>query len=312
MSQVRNTRPSGGSAEASTAAARGSNEPSAEHPVPIATLVPNLDAIGELSQVRDRFAAAVGAYRAAILGPKHISEESRVKRAFEFFTLFAERFVKLANQKRPFGLGGPGEGSYSASQVAMEVGTFSELLKQMGFGSIKDAASGKDGVTCAFELLNSHNMDEFDGAAAKLDMRPNYVQGATTTSQRTREPMPRLNGDGSAPKTFTELGESPPELDGKIAQQRISGQLPVALQPLTPPREEPPPPPPPPETPTSSSGGNTEKGLGPRLFWNILHRFRPEKKEDTAVEKGRWDRLAFAALLLLGFLVAVVVIVVNL
>jgi hypothetical protein len=50
-----------------------------------------------------------------------------------------------------------------------------------------------------------------------------------------------------------------------------------------------------------------ERRLGPRMMWNVLHRFR-SAPEDSAVEQEKWDRAAFgAALALVGLGLAAMV-----
>jgi len=57
--------------------------------------------------------------------------------------------------------------------------------------------------------------------------------------------------------------------------------------------------------------GRTNKRLGSNMFWNILHRYR-KSGADSALEKAKWDRMTFGALLLLIFVTVVAIILVTL
>ncbi len=55
----------------------------------------------------------------------------------------------------------------------------------------------------------------------------------------------------------------------------------------------------------------TSKRLGPNMLFNWLHRFR-SKPGETALDKAKWDRLSFGALMFLIFVTLVVIVLVAL
>jgi hypothetical protein len=57
--------------------------------------------------------------------------------------------------------------------------------------------------------------------------------------------------------------------------------------------------------------GEMGRRLGSNQLWNVLHQFRAQG-EDSAVEKEKFDQLAFGAILLLGLLMLMVIALVAL
>jgi hypothetical protein len=123
------------------------------------------------------------------------------------------------------------------------------------------------------------------------------------------------------PKVKTDLGESRPELDNRVEHERTFGNpslmraIPVTFEALPavvlPQVAEEQAPLMPEGLDASIRGRLTNLRLGPRMLWNVLHKFRREGA-DSAVEQSHWDKIVFAALAMLLLVVLLVIALVAL
>ncbi|RKH50993.1 hypothetical protein D7W81_40785, partial [Corallococcus aberystwythensis] len=57
----------------------------------------------------------------------------------------------------------------------------------------------------------------------------------------------------------------------------------------------------------------SDRRLGGRMFWNVLHSFRDVPEEETAVSQAQWDRMVFGAVLaMVGLALAAIALVSSL
>ncbi|MFP2929552.1 Immediate early protein ICP0, partial [Pyxidicoccus sp. 3LG] len=65
------------------------------------------------------------------------------------------------------------------------------------------------------------------------------------------------------------------------------------------------------EDPEALRQRGTNRRLGKRMLWNVLHRFRSDP-EDGALAQAHWDRAAFGAVLALAAIALLVIALVSL
>lgn len=151
----------------------------------------------------------------------------------------------------------------------------------------------------------------------QLEVKP---QETPRKPEEGRVSQPKSQASGAADNTFTQGLEhaSPERADGQGEQPRLNPQAPNAQQQvLVPPQ---------PELPKrqtveeesligkfEESLKKVDKGmrLGSNMLWNALHQLR-KGPGDSAIEKEKWNQLAFAALLAFVGLMLLVILVVSL
>lgn len=230
---------------------------------------PGLEELSGQEELGQRFGSDA-ALLASHLKPSQLPGTERATRLWAFFAAYAEAAASHPPQK---------EGTEA----------FRESLKGQGFAELRDANSGRDGVTQGLWVLAAQTPTEARERIASVRLEPppevlhseaavrkdSAAEGGLAVSARSAE---QLRG-GPAPLGFrTQEAEEDPD-----ARRDSDGQR------------------------RRSSG----KRLGPMMLWNVLHRFRASE-EDGAVAQGQWDRLAFGAMLALVGIALVVLALVSL
>ncbi|WP_426755359.1 Immediate early protein ICP0 [Myxococcus sp. Y35] len=160
---------------------------------------------------------------------------------------------------------------------------FREALEGQGFAELRDAHTGEDGVTRGLWVMEARTPAEARLRAAAVRLEP--------------PPEVRHSEEVAARPAEQALAQAP----GARAAVLLHGPAMPALRP----REEVPQE----EAEDARRPRGTNRRLGPRMLWNVLHRFRSDP-EDGAVAQGRWERVTFGALLaLLGIALAVAALV---
>jgi hypothetical protein len=216
---------------------------------------------------------------------------------------------------------GLGKGGLPHNEVEKQAKSFAELLRAMNFGSMKELFSGKDGVQFAYELLMSGSLEKFQQMLKQKEMVAEQPQQRPHQDPKEAQlPPPEHYHPATMGKEVIvrDLGGPEPERHfefDRMTNQQDRGRL----------------------QPWQTEGGKViisaaerekqelklpwgegiavfgEMGrkLGSNQLWNILHQFRAEG-EDSAVEKEKFDQLAFAAIMLLALLMMIVMALVAL
>ncbi|NOK05837.1 Immediate early protein ICP0 [Myxococcus xanthus] len=153
---------------------------------------------------------------------------------------------------------------------------FREALEGQGFAELRDAHTGEDGVTRGLWVMEARTPAEARTRAAEVRLEP--------------PPEVRHSEEAAARPAEQPLVQAA----GARAATAFHGPVMPALRP----RDE-----------ASSSEDaqqdgdaqrrrGTNRRLGARMLWNVLHRFRAGP-DDGAVAEGQWDRVTFGALLVL-------------
>ncbi|AEI64441.1 hypothetical protein [Corallococcus macrosporus] len=164
---------------------------------------------------------------------------------------------------------------------------FREALEGQGFAELRDTHTGEDGVTRGLWVMEARTPAEARTRAAEVRLEP--------------PPEVRHSEEAAARSAEPPLAQAV----GVHTAATLSG-VPV---PTPSPRDEAPPA----EDDSRDQDGRRERGterrLGARMLWNVLHRFR-SGPEDGAVAQAQWDRLTLGALLaLLGIALGVAALV---
>ncbi|HSP78657.1 MAG TPA: hypothetical protein VLQ93_09020, partial [Myxococcaceae bacterium] len=238
-------------------------------------------------------------YLGADIRPSRLPPSERAERLWSFFLAYAE-----ANAKDPAG----------QTQEGREL--FRKALAEQGFTGLRDANSGRNGVEVALALLEARSPEELRERLASVRIEPGPERLPSEVSLPVEEHLER-------PPTERMHTERPPTermpTERPVAEQQ-TGQVfdhaeqphPVPLQAeaprgvvvpgMVPPgalqaaddgRMEPDGVPAP-----GHSHRGTNKRLGSHMLWNVLHRFR-DSPEFSAVEREKWNQVAFGALLIL-------------
>jgi hypothetical protein len=117
----------------------------------------------------------------------------RAARLWAFFLAYAE-----ANAKDP------------AGQSAAGRERFQEVLTQHGFGALQDAATGRDGVQVALELLEARSPEELQARLAGVHIEPGPELLPSEVSLPVEQPaVPHPEARAEAPEQRTTLPELP-------------------------------------------------------------------------------------------------------
>ncbi|MCP3099828.1 Immediate early protein ICP0 [Myxococcus sp. K15C18031901] len=230
---------------------------------------PGLEQVADPETLGMRFGSDA-ALLAALLKPSQSSSSERATRLWAFFSAYAESAAALPRQKE-------GEAA------------FRDALKGQGFAELRDANTGKDGVTQGLWVLASRTPDEARERAASVRLEPPPEVRHSEAAARSGQV-----GDPSAPGTLRGAeaplrgGPAPLGLSAREAEDAEAGR-----------------------DGDGRRRAGTNRRLGRRMLWNVLHRFRSDP-EDGAVADGQWDRVAFGAMLFLAGIGLVVLALVSL
>lgn len=218
----------------------------------------------------------------AELRPSRMAPSERAERLWSFFLVYAQ-----ANAKDPSG----------QTEAGRE--RFHQLLTEHGFAHLRDAHSGRDGVEVARWLLEARSPQELQARLAELHMEPGPQMLPSEVSipvEQPHTPLPDPLTD--SPSAAFDAAESPHLVPLKAggAQQGVGmlGMVPADLRSAD--GSEVPNPDDIPVAGHARRGSN--RRLGSRMFWNFLHRFR-DSPEFSAVEREKWNQIAFGAILAL-------------
>lgn len=251
------------------------------------------------------------------LRPSQLPPSERTARLWAFFIAYAE-----ANAKDPAG----------QSPAGQEL--FRQELTKGGFGAMRDAVTGRNGVEVALDLLEAQSPEELQAKLADIQMEPMPEMLPSEVSIPV-EHQPAL---AQPPKAETPKAEAPTAETVAAQAQKPEEQLltpsaearpekpteqakatqapldqkeleqPVANLPKNAPPQGPLVPPgmiPPgqaradeltPEEAWKSRERGTNKRLGANMLWNALHGLR-DTPEDSAVLQEQWNQVAFGAII---------------
>lgn len=203
---------------------------------------------------------------------------------------------------------------------------FLKVLQDLGFEQIVDQRTGKDGLQLAQELLKARTPAELK----------NLLHSLSLTAQNFPPASGELlqNGERVAvvpPETLREVSELAVSTRALKVSQNEQAQQPRGeheLSALRAPMPDsrawmaPVPGQPPPqkmfdwrqaaeERSRRRSSGRDGK-LGSGMLWNVLHRFRAPREEESATADSAWDKIAIGAVLVLALTSVLVVALMNL
>ncbi|MBN8230873.1 Immediate early protein ICP0 [Corallococcus macrosporus] len=152
---------------------------------------------------------------------------------------------------------------------------FAQALKDQGFAGLQDAHTGQNGVEAGLWVMDAPTPGEARERADAVRLEP---------------PPDVRHSEQAAPLT---PGLYQP-LPGPFVRRDAQGQ---PLQ-----NDDP------------HDRNRTDRRLGGRMFWNVLHAFRAgEDTEDSAVSQAQWDRMVFGAVLaMVGVALAAIALVSSL
>ncbi|WP_155893444.1 hypothetical protein [Cystobacter fuscus] len=278
-------RPALPASEPGSPAASPTGLPGARGEVSLEELLPDLSGLVGQEALAEHFAENL------LLLPPRQSPASRSLRLWAMFSAYAE-----ANARNPMG------------QTPAGRQAFAETLAANGFAALRDVRTGRDGVEVALELLDAPSLEEFHAQLDQVHMEPGLERLPTEVSlpvaeeRRTPEqPEARKEAAARQPQgqrvseqKEKEVDRSPPAA-GQAGVQAAGTQQPQALAPglLAPrdPRQQW-------EEEKERERRGTNKRLGPRMLWSVLHSLRASP-EDSAVLKEKWSQLAFGAVVCL-------------
>ncbi len=214
-------------------------------------------------------------------------------------------------------LGEAGHAPWTREAQAAVAKRFALLAEGLGFGELKDARTGKTGTEQVFALAMARSVPELKAQLAHLQLEaagpPSSPAPQAPAQLAANAPARRLNAEAAASAGVA--GERKVELER--VQHRSSGvpAPPSALEgPLNVQA---------PERSSRSFDGEgfkdsgyskpgTDRRLGRNTLWNLLHRFRGCAREDSALARDLWDKVAVGALLFLFGLALLAVALVTL
>jgi hypothetical protein len=273
--------------------------PSNQPPVtPLKELLPTFEKAPSLETVAKRFATDMKMLGSQVR-PSQLSVGERALRMWAFFTAYAEAAAQ--SPKTP-------EGKEA----------FRKALTEHGFGQLRDAKTGKDGVETAMALLEAESPEQLEELAQQVDIQPGpemkkEAARAPTqelpkapeqprreqkdsqfeaTSERRPNNKEQAGRERLAPEAESKSAarsENSKDMQGLVQQGPQRKQFEDELERLKKDRK------------------GTDKKLGSQMLWNVLHKFRDEP-EMGAVEREKWDQVAFAALMAfvgIGLIVAI-------
>ncbi|MFB1485283.1 Immediate early protein ICP0 [Corallococcus sp. RDP092CA] len=151
---------------------------------------------------------------------------------------------------------------------------FEQALKDQGFAGLQDAHTGQNGVEAGMWVMDAPTPEETRERADAVRLEP---------------PPDVRHSEQAAPLT---PGLYQP-LPGPFVRRDAQGN---ALQ-----NDDP------------RDRDRTDRRLGARMLWNVLHAFRAGPEEETAVSQAQWDRMVFGAVLaMVGLALAAIALVSSL
>ncbi|MBZ4332350.1 Immediate early protein ICP0 [Corallococcus sp. AS-1-12] len=152
---------------------------------------------------------------------------------------------------------------------------FEQALKDQGFAQLQDAHTGQNGVAAGMWVMDAPTPEEARERADAVQLEP---------------PPDVRHSEQAAPLTPGLYQHLPGPFVRRDAQGRPLQN----------------------DDPRDRQG--TDRRLGARMFWNVLHAFRAgEDTEDSAVTQAQWDRMVFGAVLaMVGLALAAVALVSSL
>jgi len=280
--------------------------------LPVKELIPRgLEKLPNQEGVAKRFATDVALLHQQ-LRPSELPSTDRALRLWAFFTAYAE--AATAGRATPEGLA-----------------AFEQVLQEQGFGHFLDARTGHTGVQAGMWVLQASAPEVARQRAETVQLVPPRdvapegpaapAQAATPQAASTeRSAVPRALQD-SAFVAAEQLGRPAEERHSAEGQreatplERIPGRPDtfrvntLAAEAARPNVQTSPAEAGRAEAQDASRRGGRPGRLGANMLFNVLHRFRGEGA-DSAVEKEKWDRMTFGAVLLLvGVTLAAVLLV---
>jgi hypothetical protein len=166
---------------------------------------------------------------------------------------------------------------------------FKEALESQGFAELRDAHTQENGVDRGLWVLNARSPDEARERAASVRL----------------EPPPDVRHSEAASRQDTPAADQATALpSGARASEALRGMhVPIALEAREANVEA--------EDPEEVRNRKTNRRLGKRMLWNVLHGFRSDP-EDGAVAEANWDRATFGAMLALAAIALMVAALVSL
>jgi hypothetical protein len=265
-------------------------------------LLPDFDGPLGLEEIAKRFAADL-AKLGGQLRPSQLSPGERALRMWAFYLAYADAAAAADPRSR--------------TREAVE--TFRKALQEHGFAGLRDARTGRDGVQVAMGLLlQARSPEELRQLASKVQLEP---KPDVPTEELPKLEQPE-HQKSAAPQEKLEENRPQPERP-RPEQQRTPGRpesnqdklplearkdiasplarqadnpkgVPGHLAPSEKTQDE--------QDQQDPNNGRdrrgTNKRLGANMLWNVLHRFR-DSPEDSAIEREKWDQIAFAAMMAL-------------
>ncbi|MDY7227782.1 hypothetical protein [Hyalangium rubrum] len=253
--------------------------------IPVKELVPRgLEKLPDQEGVAQRFASDAALLHQQVR-PSDLPSTERAMRLWTFFAAYAEAAA-----------------AHPPTSEAQEA--FDRALKEQGFAELRDAHTGSDGLKAARWVLESAHPEEAQQRAEQVELEPppevllsESAQPQEAPTRKPEEQKPRPQGQEAKESAFAQAAERAPleRVEGHSEFLRVSPQTADSPRPVMVPlngeqrRAE--------EDPTPQRLSGDAKRLGGNMIWNVLHRFRGESPEDSAIEKEKWNQIAFAAML---------------
>ena len=259
----------------------------------VASLRPDTNRLTDARVMPERFLADLKLIEQELLNHPGMTKEQKAERLFEFFESYAARFAELAHgtaQAKQAATAAPQQGGafstvdtagpqlappLSEAELNKALGQFDKALKMAGFEALK-TDDGRTGMEAAREMLEAKTSE------AQANVRPHDL----TAPSWKDNAAPELRGL----KAEVDKERRIASLDGKpqiTPHLRVAGQKVDEAQAQDAAKK-------------SSRSQGTDKVLGAKTLWTVMHLLRGEELDDVA-RRDAMNQLAVAAALIIIF-----------
>ena len=252
----------------------------------VSSLTPDTERLTDARTMPERFLADLKLVEQELLNHPGMTKEMKAARVFSFFEAYATRFSELAHGSAQAAKGAPVEesGAFITSPTGLQLAAaltepelhkaltqFDKALKRAGFEALQ-ADDGRTGMEAARQLLEARTKAE------RAQVRPQRLEAPAWKDN----PAPERTLKSEVEKERRAIA-----LDGK---PQVQPQLRVPGPKVEEGAKK----------SGRSAGTGTDKVLGARMLWNVMHLLRGDDLDEVA-RRDALNQLALAAALILVF-----------
>jgi hypothetical protein len=254
----------------------------------VSQLSPDHARLTDARSMPERFLSDLQLVKPQLLGHPGLTRQEKAERLFAFFEGYAARFAELAHsQAQAAREADAPEPPLSAAEFERTLHQFERALRQAGFQELR-ADDGRTGLDHARALLEQSTRE------AQRAMRPRGLDAPGWKDNVKPERSLQAEVERERRGVY--------ELDARPQPPAVQPSAPLERPDQARPTAD--------EKPKARwDAGRTDKVLGGRMLWNVLHLMRGDELDDVA-RNDAMTQLAVAALLLLAFAGVIVAILV--